>query len=132
MIALFGISWLAGKFKWIAIGLMLSLVAALVAAGWALKGSIAREAQARQEAATLRSALESQVAETEAAMRRYVDLDAQFLALNKRRSEIREVVKTEYRYIREAAEADETLEAYLHEPVHPAVNCLLAESCGSH
>lgn len=129
VIALFGLKFLAGKLKWVAAGLILALVAALIAAGWALKASLAREAQAKQEAATLRSALESQAAETEAAMRRYVELDAQFLALNKRKADIRETVKTEYRYITEAAK-DEGVADYLSAPVPGAINCLLSESCG--
>lgn len=112
-------------------GVIAALLLSLAASGWALKASIAKKAQAQQEAAQLRQSLADQVAETATANRRYLDLDIQFMALNKRKVTIREVVKTEFRYIREKAKTDETVAHHLNAGIPGPINCLLNESCGS-
>lgn len=112
------------------VGIILTLTLALAGTAWALKSSLEKAATAIQEADQLRESLTRQAEETRKANQRYLVLDQQFRDLQARKSEIREVVKTEYRYIREKAKTDETVTIYLDTRIPDAVGCLLAESCG--
>lgn len=123
---------ITGKMLYLVGGLLLALLLALAATGWMLKKSIASEATAQQQATQLRSDLQHQVSQTKAAHLRYLSLDGQFLALQKRKEQIQATTETEFIYIRESAKHDQTVTAHLNAGIPAAINCVLAESCHDH
>ena len=136
MISLVGKA-VTGKMIWVVGGVLAALLMAIAGMGWALDRATEKTAQARekaaiaeQRAAQLTVDLEHQVRETAAADRRYTLLDQRFSELQAQKQKIRTVVKKERVYIRESADNDETVKAYLADPIPDAINCLLDESCG--
>lgn len=118
-----------GKMLYLVGGLLLAMLLALAGTGWMLKNAIASEATAQQQATQLRSDLQHQVQQTKAAHLRYLSLDGQFLALQKRKEQIQLVAQKEYVYIREVAKNDQAAKAHLAGTIPDSVNCVLAESC---